>query len=128
MPDTTLKGELNRADLNNLTTVLRAAGLGDVLDVIASGALVDETVTVTSNVGTLANRALAIHAVYASAGTYTGTITLIPPSQTVATKLAKLATDRKTITCAGADAVTQLHVLYLPAPAGLEAALAKQAI
>jgi hypothetical protein len=121
--DLSVRNRLNNVDPNVLAQLLQKTRLGDVLGLLASDAAVEETVTVASHVGTLPRRALVVYAVSATAGTYTGAITLVPPSQTPTTKTAKLATDRKTFTFATADAVTEAKVLYLPAP-DLETVLA----
>lgn len=115
--------ELNRADPNRIADLLRVAKIGDVLAGMSKGAI-EETVTVTTNVGVLANRAMAILAISATAGSTTGLITPQSATATVVTKGASVATDQKTLTFFGSDAVTAAKVTYIPAPAGLETALA----
>lgn len=119
-----LQTQLNAADPNKLADLMRAALIGDVLSQIASGVAVEETVTVTANVGVLAIEALAILAITATAGGTTGAIT--PYSATVAaiTKTCQIGLDRKTLTFFATDAVTTAKVTYLKAPAGLKVALA----
>lgn len=132
MADLTLKQLLDLGPTNQLAELLssRKLALGTLLDALATalaGTLTEETVTVTTNVGVLSAKAVAVFGAWASAGSTTGLITLVPPSVTVITKTAKLATDRRTLTFFGTDAVTEAKVLYLPAPtavSGLAAALA----
>lgn len=122
--DLSVRSRLNNVDLNVLAQLLQRARLGEVLARLASDVAVEETVTISGNAGALPRRALVVYAIAATIGTYTGAITLVPPSQTPVTKTAQLAVDRKTLTFAPADAVTEVKVLYLPAPDGLETALA----
>lgn len=124
MSTRTLKTELDRGDLNILGKLLNILGLGTVLDALATlgaGTLTEETVTVTSHVGTLSAKASQIVSVWANAGSVTGLITLAPASVTLVTKSAKLANDRTTLTFLAADAVTSAKVQYIPAPTGLSA-------
>lgn len=119
-----LQTMLNGSDPNKLADMLRAVNIGDVLARLASDAAVEEAVTVTSNVGTLSARALAILAISATAGTVTGLITPQAPTATLVTKGCQVGLDRKTLTFLAGDAVSAAKVLYLKAPTGLEAALA----
>lgn len=118
-----LQTQLNAANPNKIADLLALAKIGDVLKLLAAGAI-EESVTVTTNVGVLANRALAILAVSATAGTTTGLITPQSATATVVTKGASVAVDQKTITFFATDAVSAAKVTYIPAPAGLETALA----
>lgn len=111
-----LQTELNRADLTRLADLLRAVAIGDVLARLASDLAVEETVTVTANVGVLSGRAISILAISAVAGTVTGAVTPQSATATVVTKGASVALDRKTITFFATDAVTSMKVTYLKAP------------
>lgn len=124
MADKTLKEMINLGNANYIPGLLATgkAALGSVLEALgtlAAGTLTEETVTVTTNVGTLSSKAGIIFGVWASAGATTGIINVVPPSVTVITKTAKLATDRQTLTFFAADAVTQAKVLYLPVPSAI---------
>lgn len=116
--------ELNRADPNRLADLLRSVNIGDALARLASDALVEETVAVSSNSGTLSSKALVIFGVYQAAGTVTGASTPNTPTGTLATKQYSLATDRKTLSFLAGDAVSSAKVLYLKIPANLDTALA----
>lgn len=120
----TVQEEYNRGDTNNEPQLAKLVAMGNVLSALASGALVTETVAMTSNSGVLSQRALVIMGIDARTGTTTGALSLVGNDATLATHQAAIAADRKTFTTYATDAVTAIHVTYLPAPAGLETALA----
>lgn len=124
MSDPTVQSRLNDGNPNSLPEMCRRVALGDVLSALASGALVTETVAMTSNSGVLSKRALVIMGIDARTGTTTGALSLVANDATLATHQAAIAADRKTITTFATDAVTAVHVTYLPAPVGLETVLA----
>jgi hypothetical protein len=119
----TVQSELDRGNLNDLADMARRIALGSVLAALAKSA-VEETVTVTANVGVLSRRALSVLAISAVAGGATGLVTPQSATALIVSKGCAISLDQKTLTFAAADAVTQAKVTYVPAPAGLEAALA----
>lgn len=121
--DFSVRNRLNRVDPNVLGQLLQKCRLGDVLGRLAADPAVEETLAVAGGSAVLGRRALVIYAVYATAGSYTGPLVLVPPSVTTASKAAQLGTDRKTLGVAAADGITEIRVLYLALPDGLEAAL-----
>jgi hypothetical protein len=118
------QGQLNNANPTNIADLLKSVNIGDVLARLASDAAVEETVTVSSNVGVLSVEALSILAITVTAGGVAGAITPYSATVTPITKTCQIGVDRKTLTFLAGDAVTQAKVTYIKAPTGLKAALA----
>ena len=121
--DFSVRNRLNRGDPNVLGPLLQKCRMGDVLGRLAADPAVEETLAVTDGNAVLGRRALVLYAVYATTGNYTGPLVLVPPSIATASKAAQLGTDRKTLGLASADGITEIRVLYLAMPDGLEAVL-----
>lgn len=117
MSNPTVQTELNRGDANNMADLLKKVSFGSVLALLGDQAAIEETVTVGTHVGTLANKALVILAVAATTGDTTGGCLPVPASVSPATKQVKIGTDKQTLTFYATDAVTEAKVLYVPAPA-----------
>lgn len=75
---------------------------------------VEEAVTVTTNVGTLAHVPLYIVAVQATAGSVTGAFSVIPTGETPLTKQVAVNFTTGAMTFLGTDAVTAAKVTYIP--------------
>lgn len=125
MSDSTfsVRNRLNRVDPNVLGQLLQKCRLGDVLGRLAVDAAIEETLTVAGHGAVLGRRALVIYAAAATAGSYTGPLVLVPSSVPPPSKAAQLGTDRKTLGVFAADGITEIRVLYLAMPDGLEAVL-----
>lgn len=78
----------------------------------------EESVTITNNVGTLANPPAYIMAVNASAGGTTGACSVVPVGSTVATTQCAVNWATGGLTFFGTDAVTTALVTYIPMGVG----------
>lgn len=76
--------------------------------------VVEEAVTVTTNVGTLAHVPLYIVAVQATAGSTTGAFSVIPTGETPLTKQVAVTFTTGAMTFLSTDAVTAAKVTYIP--------------
>lgn len=77
--------------------------------------IVEESVTVASNTGTLANVPLYICAIQVTAGTTTGAFNVIPTGETPLTKQCAVTFTTGVLTFLSTDAVTTAKVTYIPA-------------
>jgi len=76
--------------------------------------IVEETVTVSTNVGTLANVPFYVCSIEATAGGTTGLVNIIPTGETPLTKQCAATLTDGTLTFVAADAVTEAKVTYIP--------------
>jgi hypothetical protein len=76
--------------------------------------VIDEAVTVTTHVGTLAHVPLYVPMVYVSAGTTTGCFKVIPAGETPLTKQVAVNFTTGVLTFLSTDIVTAASVTYLP--------------
>jgi hypothetical protein len=76
--------------------------------------VVEEAVTVATNVGTLANVPFYIVAIDVTGGTVTGAFNIIPTQETPLTKQCAVTLTSGLMTFLGTDAVTTVKVTYIP--------------
>lgn len=76
--------------------------------------ITEEIVTVTSNVGALANVPFYIVAIESTAGSVTGAFNIIPTGETAATKECAVTLTSGALTFKATDAVTSCRVTYIP--------------
>lgn len=109
----TVRDGLDRAQPAEVPDLLHAIGFGSLLHALVNPRV--ETITVTDNVGTLEDKAIVIQAVYATDGTTTGPMVVIPADLTPTT--GQVAFDgQKTLTFAADDGVEQAKVVYVKRP------------
>lgn len=111
----TISTELTRADPNRLPDALRRMDLQAFVAGLTALS-VEEAVTVTSHIGTLANVALVIQSINATTAGSTGTKALREDGATPGAGEVTVSADQQTITFAAADTVTVATVFYLATP------------
>lgn len=126
----TLRDSLNTSDPNRLPTATQILSMGDLLNLLITAATpTQSSVTVTSNVATLANVPSTLFQVNASAGTSTGVKTLLIGTQSIVPAVGQCVwtPGTKTVKFNAADAVSAAHFTYATA-ADVTASILQRAI